>query len=316
MSTSLLIPENPLIVLPTLAKMIGINGAIFVQQIHFLLNIPKCGREHNGERWLYNTYEEWQDEFFPFWSIRTIKRICQVLEEMHIVETCQPEGRHSRRKYYRLNHGMVAKLIAENCPKEPFDPDGAKFVPSQFESPDGANLSPSGNGPKVSLQSGQKCPFLISETSKTERRHQGTGIAIAPQKSTHQRNSEIGSNYTARRTTIAARDDIPEPVLDDDDPAPELLPAAKPDPKRKARGTKEEFEEFAKSIGLLASDGEAIFWKLVASDWKNGRQPVKDWKAMIRQWKASGWMPSQKGQKANGSNGHAVDENRGIGIAL
>lgn len=108
---------------------------------------------------------------------------------------------------------------------------------------------------------------------------------------------------------------FPEPVLDDD-PAPELPLAAKTNPAKKARGTKEEFEAFAKSIGLPASDGEAIFWKLVASDWKNGRQPVKDWKAMIRQWKASLWMPSQKGQKSNGSNGHAVDENRGIGIAL
>jgi len=106
---SLLIEDYPLLVLPTLAQSIGLEEAIVVQQIHFLLRNPGNGRVVNGRRWIYNTYEQWL-EVFPFWSSATLRRIFGRLEEMHLVVSCQPEGGVSRRKYYRLNEGMVLKL--------------------------------------------------------------------------------------------------------------------------------------------------------------------------------------------------------------
>jgi len=56
----------------------------------------------------------------------------------------------------------------------------------------------------------------------------------------------------------------------------------------------EEVVAFCLSHKLLKSDGEAFFWGKEGNGWKNGPNPVKDWKATIRQWKASGYHPSQK----------------------
>lgn len=72
-------------------------------------------------------------------------------------------------------------------------------------------------------------------------------------------------------------------------PEPTLLDA-EPSPKKKARGTQEEFEAFAESLGLPASDGEFMFLHFEGKGWKD----VKDWRAHIRKWKSAQWLPSQK----------------------
>lgn len=161
MGTSLLINENPLILLPSLAKMIGLNEAIVLQQLHFYLSNPKAGVERDGERWIYNTYEQWQEEAFPFWSTDTIKRTFLKLQEMHIVEACQPDGRESRRKYYRLNRGMIPKLTFENVPAE--FPEEGNLPPSK---PDQGNLprSEEGNLPR-SCASASNYAETSTETS-------------------------------------------------------------------------------------------------------------------------------------------------------
>lgn len=69
--SKLLIEEPPLQVLPTLAQAIGLNEAIILQQIHYWLQRSK--HKHDGRRWIYNTYEQWQAQL-PFWSISTIRR--------------------------------------------------------------------------------------------------------------------------------------------------------------------------------------------------------------------------------------------------
>lgn len=71
---------------------------------------------------------------------------------------------------------------------------------------------------------------------------------------------------------------------------------------RKDRASLEELREFCASVGLPESDGEASFHKWEGNGWKNGTSTIKDWKATIRSWQASGYMPSQKGAQ----NGHSV----------
>jgi len=99
----LIIPEPPLQLLPTLAKDIGIGEALILQQLHYLTLNENNGKVLNGERWIYNTYEDWQSKYFPFWSTRTIKTYITSMEERELIISCQPEGRKSRRKYYRLS---------------------------------------------------------------------------------------------------------------------------------------------------------------------------------------------------------------------
>ena len=73
-SSRVLLDERPLVLLPSLAKAVGVDAAIVIQQLHFDLTSPHSGRVVDGERWIFNTYEEWQKNDFQFWSTRHIRR--------------------------------------------------------------------------------------------------------------------------------------------------------------------------------------------------------------------------------------------------
>jgi hypothetical protein len=107
-----LLDERPLVLLPSLAKAVGVDGAIVLQQLHYYLGNSKCGREHEGQCWIFNTYEQWQAHDFPFWPLRTLRRIFRRLEKQHVIVPCQPEGRANRRKYYRIDYGQLESLVA------------------------------------------------------------------------------------------------------------------------------------------------------------------------------------------------------------
>ena len=76
--------ESPLLVQPAMAKAIGLHEALFVQQLDYWLH--RHPHIRNQQKWVYNTYEEWNNQF-PFWSIRTIKRIVSGLRKDGIIET-------------------------------------------------------------------------------------------------------------------------------------------------------------------------------------------------------------------------------------
>jgi hypothetical protein len=67
-----------------------------------------------------------------------------------------------------------------------------------------------------------------------------------------------------------------------------------PPSRPKSRGTIEQFREFFASIGLPESDADYTFHKWEGNGWMNGKNPIKDWKATVRQWKAGRFLPSQK----------------------
>ena len=105
----LLINEPPLMVLPSLAVKIGLNEAIFVQQLHYLLQMSQ--NERDGRTWVYNTFEDWH-AVFPFWSIPTIKRVASSLKAMKLIVS---SGKYNRMKmdktqWYSLNYNELNKL--------------------------------------------------------------------------------------------------------------------------------------------------------------------------------------------------------------
>ncbi|WP_078411498.1 hypothetical protein [Priestia abyssalis] len=98
----LLIEDKPLIVLPSLAVELGLNEAIFWQQLHYWLQGSR--NERDGHLWVYNTYEKWQEQF-PFWSISTIRRIIGKLETGGYIQTEQFNSSHNNQtKWYRIDY--------------------------------------------------------------------------------------------------------------------------------------------------------------------------------------------------------------------
>lgn len=93
-------------------------------------------------------------------------------------------------------------------------------------------------------------------------------------------------------------------------PAEELPLAAKVNPAKKARGTKEEILAYVKEQGLTENDGLWFWEKMMENDWKVGKQPVKCYKGRIRTWKLGSFFPSQKQ-----NNGHSANPGASTGPA-
>ena len=71
---TLLMDEYPLMVSPWLAKEIGLNEAIFLQQLRFWESKNMGRVDEDGRRWIYNSIPAWLQQF-PFLSERTLKRV-------------------------------------------------------------------------------------------------------------------------------------------------------------------------------------------------------------------------------------------------
>lgn len=125
--------EQPLIVDKTLAKLIGLNEAIVLQQIEYWTNIKEKADTKNkktikenyadGFYWTYNTVEEWSEEF-PFWSYDTVKRTLKKLRDNNYIITSNYNKKaYDRTLWYRVNHEELIKLdeknsLGANCTNE------------------------------------------------------------------------------------------------------------------------------------------------------------------------------------------------------
>ncbi|BET62888.1 MULTISPECIES: hypothetical protein [Yersinia pseudotuberculosis complex] len=116
-STKLLINEPPLQVLPSLAKKIGLNEAILIQQIHYWLS--RSNHQHDARKWFYKSAAEWADEL-GFWSDSTIRRTLANLLEMRLISVRQLHKvllnePYNRTKWYSINYDQLEQLNSANA---------------------------------------------------------------------------------------------------------------------------------------------------------------------------------------------------------
>jgi len=106
--SKLLINEPPLQVLPTLAKLIGLNEAIVLQQIHYWISNPKIGKVRDERRWVRNSIKEWTEDNFPFWGAKTIRRIFKSLEAKGYIESANlNESGYDRTLWYTVSYSRL-----------------------------------------------------------------------------------------------------------------------------------------------------------------------------------------------------------------
>ena len=107
--SKLLINEPPLQVLPSLAGKLGLNGAIFLQQVHYWISMPTA-REREGRRWVYNSLPQWQEQF-PFWSEDTIQRTIAALEKQGVLLSGNYNERaFDKTKWYSIDYAALDAL--------------------------------------------------------------------------------------------------------------------------------------------------------------------------------------------------------------
>ena len=115
----LLIDEYPLMVLPTFAEKIGLKNAIFVQQVYFLTQTKHQNNDiytyKDNNMWVFNNIDEWHDNYFPFFSKRTLKRVIKKCEDNgYIISTNKyNKSEYDKTKWYRVNHEKISELAKE-----------------------------------------------------------------------------------------------------------------------------------------------------------------------------------------------------------
>ncbi len=109
------IDVEPLVVNTTIAEILGLNNSIIIQQLHYWV-VKNKKNNHNfydGRYWVFNSYNEWA-KVFPFWGIRTIKRIFKELEDANIILTSNyNKMRMDRTKWYTLNYEKLEEIERE-----------------------------------------------------------------------------------------------------------------------------------------------------------------------------------------------------------
>lgn len=111
MSRLLFSNDDILVINPKLAKLIGLNEAIILQQIHYWIDNKGCKGVHSkGRKWIYNTVSQWQEQF-PFLSPSTIKRTMLELRNLDLifVEQLSENGRDTT-NYYSVNYEKLDSL--------------------------------------------------------------------------------------------------------------------------------------------------------------------------------------------------------------
>lgn len=183
----LLIDESVLVVIPSLAKAVGLSEAIILQQVHYWLMNKKVGKwaRKDGQalKWVRNTHEEWASQF-SWWSARHVRRLMKGLVDSGLLLTRADLNQKSYdgTLWWSLDYGKLEEVVQaagatdhlEDDPRTPYmgdvngqDPRGGQIVHPPMD-----RLS-TGDGQEVhqpsSGQGGQDVPDnTIDKESKAE----------------------------------------------------------------------------------------------------------------------------------------------------
>lgn len=105
----LLFDERPLVIQPTLAKLLGsLDEAAILQQIHYWL--VRSANIKDGHKWVYNSMTEWHKQFFWI-PIATLKRKFKSLETKGLLITGNyNKAKFDKTKWYRIDYDALYEM--------------------------------------------------------------------------------------------------------------------------------------------------------------------------------------------------------------
>ena len=102
---------SPRLIPTKLACLLGVTKATLLQQIQYW--VEHSGKDVNGDGnlWIYNSYEKWQEQF-PFWGLTTIKEAFRKLKEQGLIHTGQfNKDPFDKTLWYRPDYATIDKLL-------------------------------------------------------------------------------------------------------------------------------------------------------------------------------------------------------------
>lgn len=122
--TNLLIDDRPIMFLPKLAvALASVERAIILQQIHWLLQQPKSGRVIDGVKWVWGSYEEWCEDYFPMWKPQNLAKHIRKLEQEGLLISEEINAKaHDHTKHYRINyeHERLQSIVYSSIVSETY----------------------------------------------------------------------------------------------------------------------------------------------------------------------------------------------------
>ena len=120
-SSKLLINESPLQVLPSLVSVVGgLEKAIILQQIQYCLTQKTSGIYlDDGEKYIWNTAEDFHANYFPFLKPDTIRKHLKALETKGFLVTQKPFAKQrNHTKYYRIDYAKLNEELKAKFPEQ------------------------------------------------------------------------------------------------------------------------------------------------------------------------------------------------------
>lgn len=115
MKAKWLFDEHPILVDRELASVIGLNEAIVLQQLNYWLH-SKSAKQINGRLWVYNTYDNWRKDNFPFWSKNTIRRAFDSCIKRGLIITGNfNKAGFDKTKWYSIGIKKLDEVMGSAC---------------------------------------------------------------------------------------------------------------------------------------------------------------------------------------------------------
>ncbi|SFR12544.1 hypothetical protein [Desulfoscipio geothermicus] len=166
--SKILFDEQPIVVDKMLARKLGLNEAIVIQQVHYWLKINEKKNQNyiDGKYWTFNTLKEWHENNFDFWSLDTVKRTFTKLENTGVLIVGNfNKDRRDRTKWYSINYKKLEELVSE---KDDQEPDNCKSANCTNAIEDTGHQRKSANCTNAIDGSGINCKSAICPNAKAQ----------------------------------------------------------------------------------------------------------------------------------------------------
>lgn len=109
-----LFDEQPILANKVLAREIGLNEALVLQQINYWIEVNrKSGNNYyDGRYWTYNSIRAWQEKDFDYMSIDIVKRTFLKLEKLgYLVVGNYNRDSRDKTKWYSINDEKLLDIL-------------------------------------------------------------------------------------------------------------------------------------------------------------------------------------------------------------
>lgn len=107
--------SKTLIINTELAVILGdLNEAIVLNQLNYWLEINKKAEKNfkDDNYWVFNTYTDWKNNDFPYWSEKTIQRVFTRLEKKGVVKSANyNQYAFDKTKWYTIDYNFLENLV-------------------------------------------------------------------------------------------------------------------------------------------------------------------------------------------------------------